>query len=55
MKPYFKLHAQENVSMAIVRLHKYIRSIKRDYAPMSACAARVASKKAFKPKLRIVK
>jgi hypothetical protein len=55
MRPEFKLHHNEPPSMAMTRLFKYIRALKKDYKPQSRAAATVRSQKAMKPKLRIVK
>lgn len=55
MKPNFKLHHNENPSLAIVRLYKHIRTMQRDYVPISHFAKEVQAKRVIKPILRVVK
>lgn len=55
MKPNFKLHPNENPSIAIIRLYKHVRSIYASYKPQSHYAAKKQYIKAMKPKLYLVK
>lgn len=53
-RPNFQLHPHESVSVAMVRLHKHIRSLQGHNEHASYYAMRIQSKKAHKH-LRLVK
>jgi len=55
MKPNFRLHHHETASAAIVRVYKYVRTIKPDYVPQSHYASGIQYRKAMKPILKLVK
>jgi hypothetical protein len=53
-RPNFQFHPHESASVAMVRLHKHIRSLQGHNEHTSYYAARIQHKKAFKH-LRLVK
>ena len=55
MKPNFKLHPNENISLAIVRVHKHLRSLEAAYEPQSHYSAHVHNRKAAKQVISLVK
>ena len=55
MKPNFKLHPNENISLAIVRIHKHLRTLEAAYEPQSHYSASVQNRKAAKHALSLVK
>ena len=55
MKPNFRIHPNENPSLTIVRLYKYIRSISPSHKPQSHYMTKQQNTEAKRPKLRLVK
>ena len=57
-KPQFQLHPNESISGTITRLYKRVRTLRGSHQlhqPASHYASGLASKRAMKPKLRLVK